>query len=245
MIIHSRLEWSDGELNPVRSMPSTIHDVTEVHHSAGPVSSDPVRTRQLIRSYYYVHTVNNGWSDLFYHFVVDSTGAIYEGRAVGRRSSDNPSALTVMVLGNYDYAIPTEAAKNAILDLNEHFGFDTKTIDWHRARADRLGKHYSACPGKHMIQWLQTNPTKEPMSIPQSTAEYHVNWCYDKILGRKADEGGFKYWTDRLVAGKTTIPDMRWEFQAVKNGMLSVGASPGSSKEEQFVRDLIDLAKDA
>lgn len=245
MEMRDRRQWSDGELNPVRFLKRSTKTVMEVHHSAGPRSNNDERSISLIRSYYKLHVNQNGWSDLFYHYVIDDRGVVWEGRDPGTISSDNPQALAVMLLGNYDVHAPTEEQKAAILELNEQYSF-TESIDWHAARADRYGRYHSACPGKNVIDWLKTYPKKETTvaTMTQTAAEYHVNWCYDKILGRKADPGGLAYWSKRLVEGSINVPNMRWEFQAVKNAALSAGGGD-VTRENKFVKDLIDLAKDA
>jgi hypothetical protein len=48
-----------------------------LHHTAGAEGDDPAAT---IRAIYAYHTKSNGWNDIGYNFLVDSSGRIYEGR---------------------------------------------------------------------------------------------------------------------------------------------------------------------
>lgn len=49
-----------------------------VHHTVG-VNNDP-HPRATMRSMYYFHTVQRGWCDLGYNFVISPDGRIFEGR---------------------------------------------------------------------------------------------------------------------------------------------------------------------
>jgi hypothetical protein len=48
-----------------------------LHHTAGDEGPDPAAT---VRAIYAFHTQSNGWNDIGYNFLVDSSGRIYEGR---------------------------------------------------------------------------------------------------------------------------------------------------------------------
>ena len=247
MMIKERSEWDqNGALRQVRTIPNSLYTHMEVHHSAGPRSSDDQTSIRLIRQYYHLHVGTNNWSDLFYNYIIDDNGTIWAGRKHGLRSSDDPEAMTVMILGDYTKMFPTDAVKRAILELNA-FYFPGKDIDWHAARAERYGRHFSVCPGKNVIQWLNSDPTPQEIpSMNRTNAEYQVNWCYDKLLGRPADAGGLAYWTTRLVDGTITVENLRWEFQAVRNAIditRAMGAT--NTQVEKFVKDLIDLARNA
>src|SRR5690606_26508705 len=50
-----------------------------VHHSAGHTNSSDYAA--VVRSYYLLHTVDNGWSDMGYQWLVDPNGVLYQGRS--------------------------------------------------------------------------------------------------------------------------------------------------------------------
>lgn len=239
MDIRDRDEWAQGSRTQLRSIPNTIYNHMEIHHSAGSQAFTDAKAVALIQQYYRLHTKTNGWSDLFYNYIIDSRGVVWAGRKDGLRSSDDRAALTVVVLGNFETAAVPEAVKQTILTLNEE-RFPDVAIDWHRARAIRKGRYHSACPGKHMIQWLETAPQPEGNPMDKLNAEDRVQWCYDNILHRAPDTGGFDYWTNRLVEGSITVNQMRWEFQAVRN---AAQINLLDSTADEFIKDLIDLAK--
>jgi hypothetical protein len=51
-----------------------------VHHAGSNDSSDPAA---LVRAIYAFHTAGRGWGDIAYHYLIDSSGRVYEGRWSG------------------------------------------------------------------------------------------------------------------------------------------------------------------
>jgi len=64
-----------------------------VHHSGARRS----QTAEEIRRY---HVEDLGWSDIFYHFVVEQWGRIFPGRSLDRPGGDRGDAIEVCVVGD-------------------------------------------------------------------------------------------------------------------------------------------------
>ena len=81
-------------------------DRVVVHHSALPVSEGPREIQDL-------HMDRRGFGDVGYHFLVDETGTLYEGRDLGVRGAHtagaNTGAVGVVLLGNFEEISPSDA----------------------------------------------------------------------------------------------------------------------------------------
>ena len=86
---------------PLRDVLTTI----VVHHSALPLSDGP-------RAIQTLHMQDRGYADIGYHFLIDETGLIYEGRSLIVRGAHtgghNTGTVGVVLLGNFEEAEPTE-----------------------------------------------------------------------------------------------------------------------------------------
>ncbi|MER6918481.1 peptidoglycan recognition protein family protein [Streptomyces spiralis] len=103
-----------------------------VHHTAGANGDpDPAAT---IRAYYYLHAIVNDWGDIGYHFLIDESGRIYEGRYSGtdgipahdasgkmvtafHTSGYNSGNLGIALLGTFTDQSPTAAARRSLTQL--------------------------------------------------------------------------------------------------------------------------------
>ena len=154
-----RREWTSA--GPVMALANPMNGVQRitVHHSAVYSSSisskaDAARMMNSIRAGHMAQQ----WADIGYHYVVDPTGKVWEGRPVtiqGAHVKDNNEHnLGVMVMGNFDSEHPTPQALAA---LN---AFLTDQMRRYRVPISRLHTHReikpTACPGRylqaHMVQ---------------------------------------------------------------------------------------------
>ncbi len=93
-----------------------------VHHTVTSNSdNDPKAT---IRAIYYFHTIDRGWGDIGYNFLVDqNNGTIYEGRfggdnVIGAHARGyNTGSVGVSVLGDFRYVSPNKKVQNALHKL--------------------------------------------------------------------------------------------------------------------------------
>jgi hypothetical protein len=143
-----------------------------IHHTHGlNADPDPART---IREIHRFHTIDRGWGDIGYNFLIDSAGAIYEGRtnerggdvcagedASGRgvvgahARTKNRGSIGIALLGTYDDVRPTDAAVDALRDLVAglavRHGLDVAAADSILGHGDVAA---TTCPGWGVRQIL-------------------------------------------------------------------------------------------
>lgn len=141
-----------------------------VHHAAVNYNTDGYNA---VRSIYYYHCVTQGWGDIGYNYVVDTTGRIFEGRVGGANVIGGHAfqyavgSSGICVMGDFTYADPPYAAKLALANIvayvtrdlnphgtsNFHEVLNLPTIAAHRDVVS------STCPGNGLyddMAWLRT-----------------------------------------------------------------------------------------
>ena len=96
-----------------------------VHHTAGANSYTKAQSAAIVRAIQVYHVRGNGWDDIGYNFLVDKYGQVFEGRfggvdrnVVGAHAQGfNTGSVGVALLGNYDSAGLTAAARSALVKL--------------------------------------------------------------------------------------------------------------------------------
>lgn len=102
---------------------------------------------------------DKGWIDIPYHYVIDLDGRVYEARDIRFAGDTNteydPTGhALIMVLGNYEDAVPNAAQIEAtVLTM-------AMIARRHRLTADVIASHrdfskQTACPGRHLYQYVQ------------------------------------------------------------------------------------------
>ena len=102
----------------------TIQQV-HVHHTVNGNDYSADDVRGLIRGIYRYHTVNLGWSDIGYNFLVDRFGRTWVGRAGGFKLpvrgahtlGFNSTSTGIALIGNFEIARPTRKARTALVHL--------------------------------------------------------------------------------------------------------------------------------
>jgi peptidoglycan hydrolase-like amidase len=141
-----------------------IHHTGEyVNHTRNPM--------EIMRAIYRFHTVNRGWGDIGYNYVIDWEGNIYEGRAGGpaivgaHAAYHNIGTIGIALMGNFQHEEPTprqlQVLKLLIADHAKRFNIDTNKKSYHlgtlsenvSGHGDIARKgHGTACPGKNLIK---------------------------------------------------------------------------------------------
>ncbi len=152
-----------------------------VHHTAGAEGPDPAAT---IRAIYAYHVQQNGWNDIGYNFLIDSSGRIWEGRhsrdlapgevptgedtdgdgVIGAHTlNNNTGTVGVAFLGDFTSSVPTPAAMDALQRLlawkADRHGIDPLgTTTWSTGTKSTIVGHRDAyptdCPGQALYDRL-------------------------------------------------------------------------------------------
>ena len=130
-----------------------------VHHTVGHKRQDTTGAVGEMRGMQRFHMSGHGWNDIGYHFVLDGTGRVFEGRHadvvgahVGAANQDN---IGVAVMGNYNRDNLNDEQKTSlrrlITFLALRYGSDTARKEFIRGH-----HHYmrTACPGSHILDFL-------------------------------------------------------------------------------------------
>lgn len=135
-----------------------------VHHSAdtltpnldGSLGSSSDALRRLQR----YHMTTEGYGDLGYHFMIDPTGRLFEGRELtwqGAHAGDfnkNKGNIGICLLGNFDTTRPTRAAlrtlENTLGNLRTQYSISKQRVYGHQELKS------TRCPGTHMMRWLKS-----------------------------------------------------------------------------------------
>ncbi|MFP6738012.1 MAG: peptidoglycan recognition family protein [Planctomycetota bacterium] len=163
----ARGQWGASEkveLNIALGDPRRI----TVHHSGGGVFSAIGRASvgRAIKAIQDTHMGSKGWDDIGYHFIVDPAGRVWEGRHLDRIGAHagsqalNLGNIGVLVLGNFDLQQATPAQLGRLEEmlsrLQVRFGIADREIYTHNGIRTLEGLGPTACPGRHLSEWLKS-----------------------------------------------------------------------------------------
>ncbi len=97
-----------------------------------------------------------GYGDIGYHFMIDYTGRVWEGRALKYQgahvSSRNPGNIGIVLLGNFEKQTPSDAQKASLVklvaELRKFYGIGRRRVYGHRDLDTTL------CPGRRLYAFL-------------------------------------------------------------------------------------------
>lgn len=115
-----------------------------VHHTAI-ANGDGRSGAERMRALYSYHANNKGWGDIGYHYVIDDTGQIFEGKAGGKyvvgghAYCNNLGTIGVALMGNFDTQEPTQEQLKALqwllADVGDIYGIDpARAVTFHGER---------------------------------------------------------------------------------------------------------------
>lgn len=136
-----------------------------VHHTAQKVTGDSRPAIERVRALYEFHANSRGWGDIGYHYLVDESGQIYEGRSGGDKVvgghvyCNNVGSIGVALLGNFDLEQPTQAQVIATQKLLQYLAdkYDinlSRNAVYHGKNTKPIVRHKdlisTECPGYYM-----------------------------------------------------------------------------------------------
>lgn len=156
--IVSRSQWTrSGVARPKEINPLGGVSRITIHHDAI-VSTDLRSSADVARRIESIRRshVQRGWADIGYHYIVDPSGRVWEGRSTAFQGAhvedNNENNLGVMVLGNFDVHAPTQAATVALER------FVASRMQAYRVPLSRVYTHKeirsTACPGTRLQRFM-------------------------------------------------------------------------------------------
>jgi hypothetical protein len=120
----TRTEWGcpDGQLTNHGPLSYTTVTHLIVHHTVN--DNDALDWRAVVRSIWNFHVFDRGFADIGYNYLIDPSGAIYEGRSGGddvqgaHFSGVNAGTMGVGMLGTF---IDVEPTPEALISLKKLF----------------------------------------------------------------------------------------------------------------------------
>lgn len=147
-----------------------------VHHSSNP-KKDGFKGAETIRAIHRHHTVNNGWIDIGYHFIIAPYGnIIFEGRpatVIGAhcggttpkghaRNFGNTGSVGICLLGDYDNEQPDQNALYTlsilILSLQQKYKIASHELYGH---CENCTPKIRRCPGEILFKRLMGENRQE------------------------------------------------------------------------------------
>ena len=150
----ARSDWTRS--GPITKKVNPMKGVTKItiHHegSKAVYFTDRNTTKDRIEKIRKHHVNNNGWGDIGYHYIVDRSGRVWEGRPIAYQgahvSQNNENNLGILVLGNFDKQSPSSAQLDAL------FSTAAELKRYHRVKSTLVRSHQeitaTSCPGKNL-----------------------------------------------------------------------------------------------
>ena len=152
-----------------------------IHHTAS--DNSILENKSDVKTYlswvYFYHTITNGRWDIWYNFIIDPFGNIYEGRAGGEwvvwahAKRNNTPSIWISLIWNFDIQEPTDDAVDSLIDLStaiaKKYNINPKTrVDYHKdtseapyitsdenyAIAGHRDAGITSCPGEELYELL-------------------------------------------------------------------------------------------
>lgn len=159
LVVMRRAQWTRSGIAagvPIFDM-NGVQRITVHHDGMPPVAlRGEQETARRIESIRASHVNARGWADIGYHYVIDPTGRVWEGRPSWKQGAhvkdQNEHNIGVLVLGNFDVQRPTP---QALASLDQFIGV---LMQRHRVTLGRVYTHreigQSACPGANLQQYM-------------------------------------------------------------------------------------------
>jgi hypothetical protein len=151
-----RWEWSQTMPKTSLLRAAGTYDRLTVHHSGALVNSS-VNREDAVAHIDGILTghIERGYGDIGYHFIIDRSGCVWEGRSLAYEGAhvygENERNVGVVLLGNFEEQLPSDkqlASMTQIVTLLcERYRVKHQRVYGHRDLAS------SVCPGKHLYSY--------------------------------------------------------------------------------------------
>jgi hypothetical protein len=134
-------------------------DKITIHHTAGDPFWDTSRgeVATMIRTVQKVHQEENKWADIGYHYIIDRTGKVWQGRPLGYQGAhaggdQNRGNVGIALLGNYSRqrlsAVQVASLRSLVDKLCDYFGIPPHRVYTHQ----EIRSEPTECPGGAITQ---------------------------------------------------------------------------------------------
>lgn len=132
-----------------------------VHHSAmadpRPLSGSVQDSAGAVRDIQHAHMSAQSYGDIGYHFLIDPSGRVFEGRELVWQGAhaggqNNVENIGICLIGNFENERPTRQALDSLERLVEELS-ERYSIDPHNVVPHSHWKN-TACPGRYLESWL-------------------------------------------------------------------------------------------
>lgn len=155
-----RAEWATERPRFDKFMPmNRIYRVT-IHHTATEDGELSGTTSTILQKILHVHKNHNGWADIGYHFIIDTTGKVWEGRNIQYQGAHagsgklNEGNIGIALIGNFEINKPsllqTRTLKMLIRQLKFKYSIEGKNIFGHGHLKN------TKCPGQHLHSVIES-----------------------------------------------------------------------------------------
>jgi len=154
----SRSSWTSAKPKLWDTNPMGRISRITIHHDGMPTSIGLGKgdAADRLHRIHKVHVADNGWADIGYHFAIDPGGRIWEARPISLQGAhvrdNNEQNLGILVMGNFNNAIPTPAAERALVRLIEANQLR------YRVPVSRVKTHQeinpTECPGHNLQRYM-------------------------------------------------------------------------------------------
>ncbi|NOT30229.1 MAG: N-acetylmuramoyl-L-alanine amidase [Planctomycetes bacterium] len=149
-ILTHRLTGASGGWNRI-----TLHHSAKYSKEIGTPTASNVG--EVLKDIQTVHMRDRGWGDIGYHFLIDPTGRIWQGRLLDwqgahAQGSNNVANIGVCLLGDFNHERPDPRALESLERL-----VDGLCERHHIARSRVYGHQKFApteCPGDALMAWI-------------------------------------------------------------------------------------------
>lgn len=159
--IFDRTDWY---ALPTRANHDPMGKITRItiHHAGMGVEEEmPIEdVKAKLRLIQKSHQNHRHWADIGYHFIIDCSGNLWEGRPLAYQGAHagnnkaNKGNVGICVMGNYDLQKPAAAQVSAlrwlVADLMKRYGLPITKVYTHMEISAAYGFGVTDCPGRHL-----------------------------------------------------------------------------------------------